>query len=217
MHHLNYNSNNILFEEITKELKNGKLIIYPTDTVYGLGASIYDEDALKNIYKVKERDYSMPLIVLVDNFDKIEKVAKIDKNNKTFKILKKLTDAFWPGALTIILEKSENIPDIIASSGNTIGVRMPKSDIALDIITAASGILPTTSANISGEPTPSSYEELSEKIKSRVDILVDGGKCPISLASTIIDITFDIPKILRFGAISKEDIENVIGKINKEE
>ncbi|MDR3259354.1 MAG: threonylcarbamoyl-AMP synthase [Fusobacteriaceae bacterium] len=214
MDHLKYNLNNISFEEIAKELTNGKLIIYPTDTVYGLGASIDNEDALKNIYNVKERDYLMPLIVLVDNFDKIEKVAKINKNNKTFKILKKLTDVFWPGALTVILEKKEDIPDIITSNGNTIGVRMPKSDIALDIIKAASGVLPTTSANISGEPTPSSYGELSEEIKKRVEILIDGGKCPISVASTIIDITCDTPKILRLGAISKKDIENVIGKIN---
>lgn len=104
----------------------------------------------------------------------------------------------------------------MVSGGATVGVRMPEHEIALNIISRAGGMLPTTSANISGEATPKSYVELSEEFKNRVDIIVDGGECPIGSASTIIDMS-DEPKILRLGAISVEEIEKVIGKINGEE
>lgn len=146
--------------------------------------------------------------------EKIEKIAYINEKNR--EKIEKLIKRFWPGGLTIILKRKDNVPDIMVSGGATVGVRMPEHEIALNIISRAGGMLPTTSANISGEATPKSYAELSEKFKSRVDIIVDGGECPIGSASTIIDMS-DEPKILRLGAISVEEIEKVIGKINGEE
>lgn len=209
-----YNALNIDYEEIERYLKAEKLIIYPTDTVYGVGGIIESEETIENIYKAKERNFKSPLIVLVSDMEKIEKIAYINEKNR--EKIEKLIKRFWPGGLTIILKRKDNVPDIMVSGGATVGVRMPEHEIALNIISRAGGMLPTTSANISGEATPKSYAELSEKFKSRVDIIVDGGECPIGSASTIIDMS-DEPKILRLGAISVEEIEKVIGKINGEE
>lgn len=209
-----YNALNINYEEIERYLRAGKLIIYPTDTVYGVGGIIESEETIENIYKAKERNFKSPLIVLVSDVEKIEKIAYITEKNR--EKIEKLIKRFWPGGLTIILKRKDNVPDIMVSGGETVGIRMPEHEIALNIISRAGGMLPTTSANISGEATPKSYVELSEKFKSRVDVIVDGGECPIGSASTIIDLS-DEPKILRLGAISVEEIEKVIGKINGEE
>jgi L-threonylcarbamoyladenylate synthase len=205
-----YNLKNINLLEVENLLKEGKLIVYPTDTVYGVGGVISSEETIKNIYRAKERSFKSPLIVLVSDINRIEDIAYIPEKNR--ELVNSLIEKFWPGGLTIILKKREWVPDIMTADGDTVGVRMPALDIALEIIKAAGGVLPTTSANISGEKTPRAYDELSEVFKERVDILVDGGKSPLGTESTIIDMS-DKPKILRVGAISIDDIEKVIGKI----
>lgn len=197
--------------QIKRKLLEGALLIYPTDTVYGLGAVIDNEESLKKIYEAKSRAFSSPLIALVSSVDKIEKIAHIDEKNK--KMVKELAKNFWPGALTIILKKKDIVPSIMVSNGDTVGIRIPDLKISLDIIEMAGGILATTSANISGEPSPRSYAELTDEIKSRVDIVIDGGECKIGEVSTIIDLTKSIPKILRKGAISTEEIKKIIGEV----
>ena len=194
---------------LSQEIKKGSLIIYPTDTVYGLGAIVTNEQSINNVYLAKSRSFSSPLIALLSSVDKVEEVAYVSDKN----LLKKLAKAFWPGALTVILKRKEHIPSIMVSGGDTIGVRIPNLDLAIKIIDLAGGILATTSANISGEATPKSYDELSEAIKSKVDILIDSGECKLGEASTIIDLTSDVPKILRKGAISIEEIEKIIGRV----
>lgn len=196
---------------LKNKLLEGALIIYPTDTVYGLGAIIENEKSLENIYKAKTREFSSPLIALVSSVEYIEKIAILGKKEK--KLVEKLAKKFWPGALTIILRKKNIVPSIMVSNGDTVGVRIPNLELSLKIIELAGGILATTSANISGEPSPKSYAELSQAIKDRVDIIVDGGECKIGEASTIIDLTLSKPKILRKGAISVEEIEKIIGRI----
>lgn len=197
-------------EKIGTRLKKGELIIYPTDTVYGVGG-VLKEDTLKKIYEAKTRSFSSPLIALVNSLDKVDDIAIISDEHR--EKINKLIERFWPGGLTIILKKRENVPAIMVSNGETVGVRMPNHKLALDIIESAGGILATTSANISGEATPSSFVEISPIFKERVDIVIDGGKCPIGTASTIIDMSKSKISILREGSISKEEIENIIGKI----
>lgn len=197
-------------EKIGTRLKKGELIIYPTDTVYGVGG-VLKEDTLKKIYEAKTRSFSSPLIALVNSLDKVDEIAIISDEHR--EKINKLIERFWPGGLTIILKKRENVPAIMVSNGETVGVRMPNHKLALDIIESAGGILATTSANISGEATPSSFIEISPIFKERVDIVIDGGKCPIGTASTIIDMSKSKISILREGSISKEEIENIIGKI----
>ena len=200
----------ISLERIGTRLKKGELIIYPTDTVYGVGG-VLKEDTLKKIYEAKTRSFSSPLIALVNSLDKVDEIAIISDEHR--EKINKLIERFWPGGLTIILKKRENVPAIMVSNGETVGVRMPNHKLALDIIESAGGILATTSANISGEATPSSFVEISPIFKERVDIVIDGGKCPIGTASTIIDMSKSKISILREGSISKEEIENIIGKI----
>lgn len=197
-------------EKIGTRLKKGELIIYPTDTVYGVGG-VLKEDTLKKIYEAKTRSFSSPLIALVNSLDRVDEIAIISDEHR--EKINKLIERFWPGGLTIILKKRENVPAIMVSNGETVGVRMPNHKLALDIIESAGGILATTSANISGEATPSSFVEISPIFKERVDIVIDGGKCPIGTASTIIDMSESKINILREGSISKEEIENIIGKI----
>ncbi|WP_320047096.1 L-threonylcarbamoyladenylate synthase [uncultured Ilyobacter sp.] len=193
---------------VAKKVKSGELIVYPTDTVYGVGAVIEKEEALKKIYAAKERTFSSPLIALVSDESIVEKIAYIDKNKEN---IEKLMNFFWPGALTIILRKKENVPYVMVSGGDSIGVRMPNHPLALDIIKSCGGILATTSANISGEPSPKKFSDLSEEFKKRVDILVDGGACNLGIESTVIDMR-ENPFILRHGGVSKKEIEKIIGK-----
>lgn len=209
--HIIFNAQKINYDKIKKYIDNNGLIIYPTDTVYGVGARISSEEALVKIYAAKSRDFNSPLIALVSGKEIVEKIAKIPKINR--EKFEKLTEKFWPGGLTIILEKKDEVPNIMVSNGKTVGVRMPDHKVALKIIDAAGGVLPTTSANISGEHTPKSYLELSEEFKNRVDIVIDGGECPVGKESTIIDLSSEKIKILRNGAISQDMIEGVIGKI----
>lgn len=210
MKNILFHKENMDLQLIKNKLNSGEIIIYPTDTVYGVGATIESLEGIEKIYKAKERNFSSPLIALVSDVKHIDKIAMVKEENR--ELLKKLGEKFWPGGLTIILEKKDIVPGIMVSNGKTVGVRMPNLDISLEIIEAVGGIMPTTSANISGEKTPRSYEELSEKFKERVEILVDGGKSPLGLESTIIDISTSQIKILREGAIKKEEIEKVIGK-----
>ena len=196
---------------LSQRIKSGELIIYPTDTVYGLGAIISNEESINNIYFAKSRSFTSPLIALLSSVDKVDEVAEVSVEDR--ELLNKLAKAFWPGALTVILRKKDYIPEIMVSGGNTIGVRIPNLDLAIKIIDLAGGVLATTSANISGEPSPKSYEELSEAIKSKVNLLIDGGKCKLGEVSTIIDLTKKVPKILRKGAITTEEIEKIIGKV----
>lgn len=207
----NYNLKNLDLDKISSLLKEEKLIIYPTDTVYGIGATMDSTEAIANIYKAKKRELSSPLIALVSDKNKIEKIAYISENNK--EKIEKLINKFWPGGLTIILKKKPCVPDIMTANGDTVGIRMPNLKIALDIIESVGGVFPTTSANISGKTTPRAYEELSCEFKQRVDIIVDGGKSPVGIESTIIDMSSDTPKVLRVGAISVKEIEDTIGKI----
>ncbi|MGL6023033.1 MAG: L-threonylcarbamoyladenylate synthase [Cetobacterium sp.] len=206
-----FKEHKIDFDFIKKVLDKDGVIIYPTDTVYGVAASINSIEGLKKIYLAKERNFNSPLIALLSKVEYIEKIAILCDSKK--EIVEKLAKEFWPGALTIILNKKSNVPEVMVSGGETIGIRIPALKLAQDIIESLGGILPTTSANISGERTPRSYKELNEKFKNRVDIVIDGGETPLGIESTILDLTKDNPFIIREGAISKEAIEKIIGKI----
>lgn len=196
----------IIRREVTEK---DALIIYPTDTVYGVGGSMYSLEAIEKVYAAKEREFTSPLIALVSDNDKVEELAHLGKNKDK---VEALMERFWPGALTIILEKKDVVPGRMVSEGTSVGVRMPNHPVALDIIDACGGILPTTSANISGEKSPKNHTEVSENFRNRVEIVVEGGVCPVGIESTIIDMR-DEPKILRAGGVSKEELEGVIGRI----
>ncbi|MGL6099751.1 MAG: L-threonylcarbamoyladenylate synthase [Fusobacteriaceae bacterium] len=209
MVHIYFKASGTDYKKIGKFLGIDNLIVYPTDTVYGVGARMESENAIKKIYEAKSRDFTSPLIALVSSRDIVFEIASLDDNKQ--EPAKKLMEKFWPGGLTIIFKKKANIPEIMVSGGDTVGIRMPNHPVALKVIESAGGVLPTTSANISGQPTPKSYTDISQEFKERVDIIIDGGVCPIGTESTIIDMSGEKIKILRAGAITKEEIEAVIG------
>ncbi len=195
-------------EEIGVEVKKGKIVAFPTDTVYGLGAIVSNDESIKRVYEVKDRPFESPLIALIGDKDFLKELTYIPNEE----IVEKLTAKFWPGALTIVLPKKEWVSDMVTAGGNSLGVRMPDNDIAIRLIKASGGALATPSANKSGQLSPTSCEHvLSQFDQSEIDFVIDGGKTEKAIESTILDLTRKKPLILRNGAITKDEIEAVIG------
>jgi len=191
-------------------LQRGGLVALPTETVYGLGANALDEEGAKKTYQVKGRPSDNPLII---HIAKLEDLEKITINRPSEADL--LTKVFWPGPLTIIMEKSPLVPYGITGGQESVAVRMPKHPIALGIIEAAGGFVSAPSANTSGRPSPTLADHVKEDLDGRIEMIVDGGQVEIGLESTIIDMTVLPPVILRPGEITQEMLEEVIGEVRK--
>jgi len=185
-----------------KALQTGNLIVYPTDTLYALGADIFNDDAVKKVFKVKKRPSSDPLSVAVANFDAITKIAY------TNDVIKKVVERFLPGPLTIILQKKDSVSNVITSGLDKIAVRIPKNDIALDLLSAF-GPLTVTSANIHGEKTPYVIKEIMMQFSTNISVYLDDGRLDAE-PSTIVDLTLEKPTIVRKGALTKEEISDAI-------
>ena len=191
--------------EPAKIIKNGGLVIFPTETVYGVGANGLNKNAIKKIYEAKQRPLNKPISLLVSNIDMIENVAK-DITNIEYSIIEK----FFPSPLTIILKKKETIPDILTAGSDTIGIRMPANDIALNLINYAGVPLATPSANLSGKPSGTNLKDIIKDFDGNVDCFIDDGPSKIGLASTIVKVVDGVPHILRQGSISIDEINSVI-------
>ena len=194
-------------KETAEIIKNGGVIVFPTETVYGLGVNALNEDAVKRLYEVKKRPQDKAISILVSNIEMIEKVAK-DITGIEYGLIKE----FFPGPLTIILNKKDIVPDIVTAGGTTVGVRMPAKDIALRLIEYAGVPIAAPSANISGNPSGTELNTIMDEFQENVDCYIDGGKSEIGLASTIVQVIDGEPYILREGSISKEQIEEVCKK-----
>lgn len=188
-------------EEVCKSIKDGSVIVFPTETVYGIGANALDKSAVKKIFMAKNRPTDNPLIVHISNYDMLDKVV----SNVT-KYEKILMDKFWPGPLTIILPKKEEIPNIVTCNLDTVGVRMPSNKIAINIIEKSGVPIAAPSANISGKPSGTLVTDIVDELKDSVDYIIDGGISDIGLESTVVKLENDVVNILRPGAITKEDI-----------
>ncbi|MBP9479648.1 MAG: threonylcarbamoyl-AMP synthase [Sebaldella sp.] len=198
-------------EEAVKVLKNGGTVIFPTDTVYGLGTSFTSLDGIENIYKIKKRDISKPLIALISDVKYLEKL--IDFRFRDIKEIQKIIEKYWPGELTIVFRVNENIPKNAISDGNTIGVRIPKNEISLKIIENSGGIVFTTSANISGESSPRKIEDISSEVLEHVDLVLDNGNLNNGIPSTIIKYVDGVLEVLREGNIRKEEVLNLFRRV----
>jgi len=191
-------------EYAAKCIKEGKLVAFPTETVYGLGANAYNAFAVAKIFEIKERPSFDPLIVHIADKNDIFKLTT-STDERIFKLINK----FWPGPLTIVLPKNKNIPDIVTSGLNTVGIRMPANDIALQLISLSECPIAAPSANKFGRVSPTTAEHVKKQLPE-VDIILNGGKTNIGIESTIIKLTGKGFKILRNGYISREDLEKIL-------
>lgn len=189
-------------------IRAGGLVAFPTETVYGLGGDALNREASQKIYAAKGRPSDNPLIVHICRFEDMEKiVARIPQEARD------LAEAFWPGPLTMILKKSGLVPYETTGGLDTVAVRFPSHKTARAFIEAAGGYVAAPSANRSGRPSPTTAKYVAEDMDGRIDMIIDGGEVGIGLESTIVDLTGDVPMILRPGYITQEMLERVLGKV----
>lgn len=190
-----------MLEEAGKLIKQGKIVVFPTETVYGIGTNGLDENAVKKLYEVKQRPLNKPISLLVSNMEMVNSIAK-DITEVEYKIMEK----FFPGPLTIILKKKEIVPNILTARQDTVGIRMPRGEIARKLVEYADVPIATPSANISGEPSGTNLQEIKKHFEGKVDYFIDGGNSELGLASTIVQVVDGKPQILRQGSITYEQI-----------
>jgi len=197
-------------EEIKKSFTNGKLVIFPTETVYGIGANALDKTAVDSIFVAKGRAQDNPLIVHISNFEMLKNL--VEEPNE---IEQKLIDALMPGPFTLILKKKEGIiPDNVTCGLDTVGIRFPENKIAQEIIEYTGLPIAAPSANISSRPSGTNIDDIKDEFDGKVDIIVDGGETKIGLESTVCKVIDGVPTILRPGKITPEDIQEIIGNVN---
>lgn len=195
-------------EEAGSIIKNGGLVIFPTETVYGLGTNGLDEEAVKKIYIAKGRKADNPLILHICD---IEMLGKISSNISDLEF--KLMNAFWPGPFTIILNKSSIVPNIVTGGLDTVAVRMPNNDIARNLIKFSGVPIAAPSANISGRPSGTNINDIYKELSYDVDYIIDGGSSQIGLESTVVRVIDGTPHILRPGGITADQIKEVAGNV----
>ncbi|MXV74551.1 threonylcarbamoyl-AMP synthase [Candidatus Poribacteria bacterium] len=195
--------------EAVQCLKSGGIIAIPTDTVYGLGADPFNPDAVQKLYTCKGRPDGKPIPLVLSSVDDVYRVAQ-NLPDYFFH----LTDRFWPGGLTIIVEAKDLLP-VLTAGGNTVGVRIPDNPLLLKILKTFGGPAAITSANLSGEPPATAPQEIGAELASRIDVIVDGGKTPGPIPSTVYDISVSPPLIRRHGVISEETLAKELACYNK--
>lgn len=189
-------------------IKNGGLVALPTETVYGLGADAFNEDAIKKIFIAKGRPSDNPLIVHVSDINEIYNLVSDFKE-----LAKKLASKFWPGPLTMILPKKSIVPDAVTAGFKSVAVRVPSHSLIREVIKLSKTPIAAPSANISGKPSPTKFSHVVKDMNGKVDAILDGGDCCVGLESTVISFMEDIPKIFRPGGVTFEQIKEVIGEI----
>lgn len=205
---INEKNENKLLLKAKKILSKGSLVAFPTETVYGLGGNALKKKASSLIYKAKGRPSDNPLIVHISEIDEVYSLASHIPDD-----FFKLAENFWPGPLTIILKKSDIVPDETTGSLDTVALRMPKNPIARKLISVCGFPIAAPSANSSGKPSPTSATHVFEDLNGKIPLIIDGGDCEIGVESTVLSLAEEKPLLLRPGAITQEMIESVIGEI----
>lgn len=188
-------------------IRQGGLVAFPTETVYGLGADALNPDAVAKVYAAKGRPSDNPMIVHIS--------SKNDLDRLTIEIteeMKKLVDAFWPGPLTMVVPARPVIPKVTTGGLDTVAVRMPSDSVAANLITAAGVPIAAPSANLSGRPSPTSARHVMDDLDGRIDAIIEGDDCRVGIESTVVDMTGNVPVVLRPGIITPEQLSRVLGK-----
>ena len=189
-------------------IRKGGTVAFPTETVYGLGADALNPEAVRKIYEAKERPPTNPLIIHIAEKGEVYRLAE-EIPDKAFELM----DRFWPGPLTLILKASKIVPKITTAGLETTAIRMPSHRVALALIRESSRPIAAPSANLAGRPSPTTAEHVVEDLYGRIDAILDGGPTPVGVESTVLDMTTEPPKILRPGGVSREDLEEVLGRV----
>ena len=193
-------------KEAADLIREGELVAFPTETVYGLGADALHPEASKKIYAAKGRPSDNPLIVHISKFEDLVRIAKGVPAEA-----KKLSDAFWPGPLTMIVQKNDKVPYETTGGMDTVAIRMPNHPIPLELIEQSGCLIAAPSANTSGKPSPTEASHVALDMDGRIPLILDGGAVGIGIESTIVDLTEETPMILRPGYITKEMLEEALG------
>ena len=187
-------------------LGNGGVIALPTDTLYGISANALDDDAAAKVFMVKGREERSPLPIFVSDPGDLYKYGRDIPDAAV-----RLAEIFWPGKLTIVVRKSDLVPDVVSGGLDTVGLRIPDHPAPREIVAQLGAPITATSANVSGKPALTAAEDVVAELGSRLDLVLDGGNLAPSLPSTVIDVTNDPPRILREGAVSASDIQKLAG------
>lgn len=193
------------FHRAQRLLRSGEVIAFPTDTVYGVGAHAFQPEAVATLYAVKNRPTSKAIPILVAQIDDMARVAR-----QIPAIAWDLAERFWPGGLTLVLPRAEKVPSVVTAGGDTVAIRCPDHPIPLALANAIGAPLAATSANLSGQPSPTSALQVVEQLAGRVPLIVDGGECPGGVPSTVIDLSMGLPRLLRAGATSVGELVDLL-------
>jgi L-threonylcarbamoyladenylate synthase len=189
----------------TTLLRNGDIVAFPTDTVYGLGCDLWQETAIARLYEAKDRPGNLAIPVLVSSPEQVGQVAQ-----DIPEAFARLAQRFWPGGLTLIVRRRAHVPVLLCAGGDTVAVRMPAYPLVQRLAEALGGALAVTSANLSGRPSPATAQDVLADLQGRIPLLLDGGRCAGGVASSIIDLVSDPPVLLRQGALSLETLRQVV-------
>jgi len=194
-----------LIREIAEILRKGGVMAYPTETFYGLGALVSIEEAVRKVYRLKKRDRGKPLPVILSGLEMLESIAEYLPA-----LFRPLARRFWPGPLTLVIKVIEPFPGLILGPGRTLGVRVPPLAWLRNLVGDLGVPITATSANISGEKELAEPPEVIELFHSRVELIIDAGKTPGGLPSTVLDLTSDFPRVLREGAVSLSELKDFL-------
>jgi L-threonylcarbamoyladenylate synthase len=191
--------------QAARVLATGGLVAFPTDTVYGVGAHAFDADAVERLYAAKERPRSMAIPILLASVADLPLAAR-----EVPPVAQRLAEAFWPGALTIVLPRQPALPLVLTAGGDSVAVRVPDHPVTRALIAALGAPLAATSANISGQPSPVTADEVTAQLGGRVDLILDGGPCPGGVPSTLLDLTCEPPCLLRAGPVTDRTLRAIV-------
>ncbi|HMQ03712.1 MAG TPA: L-threonylcarbamoyladenylate synthase [Pyrinomonadaceae bacterium] len=192
-------------------IRSGGIVAFPTETVYGLGADIFNKNAIEKIFEAKQRPADNPLIAHVSSLDQVDLLSR-----EVSASAKALIDAFFPGPLTVVLKRSDRVPNVATAGLDTIGIRMPGHGLARQFLTACNAPVAAPSANLSGRPSPTTWQAVFEDLNGRIDCILQGDPTEIGLESTVVDCTVDPPLLLRKGAVSIEELREWVPEIRTE-
>jgi L-threonylcarbamoyladenylate synthase len=186
-------------------LRLGQVVAFPTDTVYGVGAHAFQVEAVAALYAAKNRPAAKAIPILVAQIEDMARVARPVPN-----VAWELAERFWPGGLTLVLPRAQKVPPIVTAGGDSVAVRCPDHSIPLALMNSLGAPLAATSANLSGQPSPTTARQVVLQLAGRVPLIIDGGECPGGVPSTVVDLSVNPPRLLRAGAIPAEDLRDLL-------